>query len=190
MEVANEQSLHLALKDFFLLLNSKNEINLYDFTLLILEFILNDNNNCKYLVYTPNSVNLLNIFQKVYVTLDKWVDNLSLQSLLFLAEIICKPNSNFHTYEFCTNTVLNKVTSYNTGLLTNNTLTPSQRVRIGLLIVYYYKDIEMNKIKAVEFVQKTKNLLKKYQETTNITDEASEDNKTPGIILPWVSFGD
>ena len=65
-DIGGEEELNLAMKEFFLLIYRNSGMNLYDFWLQLVEFVLSNKNHWQYLIYSPNSSHFLNIFQKVY----------------------------------------------------------------------------------------------------------------------------
>ena len=91
----NNEEINSKLVEFFQLLFCMNGCNLYDFTLRFLEYPLLQSIQAQKLIYTPNSINFLNIFQKVYITIHEWERKMPLESLVFLSEIICK-NGDFY----------------------------------------------------------------------------------------------
>ena len=111
--IGGEDELNIALEKFFIFLYENRNMNLYEFWLLLVEFVLKNENHCQYLIYSPSSLSFLSIFQNAYITTDDWVNTIPLESWLFLAEIMLKSPNNVAGYQLVADDVISKVANYN-----------------------------------------------------------------------------
>ena len=209
--IGGEEELNIALEEFFTFLYENKSMNLYEFWLLLVEFVLKNKNHCQYLIYSPSSMSFLYIFQNAYITIDDWVNTIPLESWLFLAEIILKSPNNITGYQFVADDVISKIANYNINkvvkpnkinhgkLLLNHIVyivddehkqggidffDDRLSIRVLNILAYFYSEIDENKRMALKMVKKAFNLLWDKQDTN--TDE--NDQESFSIILPWISF--
>ena len=187
-DIGGEEELNVALKFFFLLLNRNSGMNLYDFCLQLIEFVMSNKNHWHYLIYSPNSIHFLNIFQKVFITIDEWESRIPLESLLFLSEIIFKSMDSFNGYEIVVKNIITKIANYNVRLLKDELNSDKIKTRIWFALLRFYKDIEDSKIDAVDAIENAKALLAKLNQLDEQEGIPIEEIERQSIVLPWVSF--
>ncbi|CAI2365186.1 unnamed protein product [Moneuplotes crassus] len=184
----SEENVHKLLVSLFEIINSMNGYNLYDFILNFLEFPLRNSYEAQKLIYTPNSLNFYNLFQKVYITLNDWEKSLPLESLVFLTEITCRNSDYYYGYFFIRDKLFDCIQFYNPKILQSQNFSESLQVRICYLLSKYFKDVTHQKIEAVELIEKAQKLLENIKKRVIQGTEEYEESEYESIVLPWVSF--
>lgn len=140
------------------------------------------------MIYYPNSINFLTIFQKIYITIDDWENRIPFESLLFLSEIICRSQEGYNGYDLVIQKVISKIANFNTRYFKDELRNDKTRARICFSLLHFFKEIENNKLLAVEIIEKAKSLLLKLADSNDAEQSQAEEQEKDAIVLPWVSF--
>ena len=184
----SEEEVHDILVNIFEMIKNMNGCNLYDFILNFIEFPLRRKLEAQKLIYTPNSINFYNLFQKVYITWNGWEKTLPLESLVFLTEITCRNTDFYYGYGFVRDKLFDSIHYYNPQVMEEQGLEESLQVRVWYLLSKYFKDVTHQKIEAVELIEKAQKILLNIKKRVISGTEDYEEIEYESIVLPWVSF--